>query len=171
MDPERSLENEKRASTAQLLFKAARLLNDRAVMQLREATGQDLRVAHTRLLPHIDLDGTRVTEIAQRVGVTKQAVSPLVDELVELGLLERVPDPADGRAKLVRYTRVPRADGPGEEYALMGGLRVLRALEADLAPQIGVDTWKRLHDGLVALVDVLDDPPTEASRTSEAPPA
>ena len=153
-DPQHTLERAKRASTAQLLFRAARLLNDVAVGRIRDATGQEVRVAHTRLLPHIDLDGTRITEIARRAGITKQAVGPLVDELVALGALERIPDPADGRAKLVRFTRVQTEQG--EEYSLMGGLRVLAALETDYASVLGEEVWTGLHTGLLALVDALE---------------
>ena len=51
----------KSASTAQLLFKCARLVNELALERLRLATGQALRPAHTALFPLIDLEGTRLT--------------------------------------------------------------------------------------------------------------
>lgn len=153
-DADQQLERAKRASTVQLLFRAARLLNEVSIERMQAVTGHDVRVAHTRLFPHIDLDGTRITEIARRAGVSKQAVSPLVDELVEQGVLERIPDPRDGRAKLVRFARVETEDG--DAYALMSGLRVLREIEADYAERIGPERWKGLRDGLTALVDALE---------------
>jgi DNA-binding MarR family transcriptional regulator len=60
--------------------------------------------ARGRLLPYIDIDGTRSVDLARRLGVTKQAVGRLVKELEEDGLLCREPDGADGRAFLVKFT-------------------------------------------------------------------
>ncbi|MEU6104769.1 MarR family winged helix-turn-helix transcriptional regulator [Streptomyces flaveolus] len=63
-----------------------------------------LRPAHgfafTRLAP----DGATVTDLAAHLGVTKQAASQLVDELVRKGYAERRPHPADARARLVVLT-------------------------------------------------------------------
>jgi len=139
------LESEKAKSTLQLLFKAARLLNERAIGRVRERSGQPVRVAHTTLLPHIDLEGTRLTEIARRLGVTKQAAGQLVDELVDMGTLERVPDPEDARAKLVRFT-------PRGKQALLAGLAVLTELEGELAKSLGKKRVSELHDTLRAIV-------------------
>lgn len=145
-----ALEAAKRGSVAQKLFKAARLVDALALARIREATGVDIRPAHTRLFPHIDLEGTRQTVIAQRVGISKQAVGPLVDELVQAGMLERVPDPADGRAKLVRFAS---RDG---ELGLFHGLRMLGMLETELAQQVGSDAWDALDRGLDALLTHLE---------------
>ena len=139
------LEAAKEASTLQLLFKAARLLNERALERVRERTGQPVRVAHTALFPHLDLAGTRLTDLAARLGVTKQAAGQLVDELVEMGMLERAPDPSDARAKLVRFSRRGRA-------ALLEGLGVLRELEEELAGAVGASGVRVLHDTLAAIV-------------------
>ncbi len=139
------LEREKARSTLQLLFKAARLLNERALATVRTRTKRPVRVAHTTLLPHVDLEGTRLTDLAARLGVTKQAAGQLVDELVEMGMLERVPDPADARAKLVRFSKQGRA-------GLFEGLVVLKELERDVANVIGEGKMKTLHEALTAIV-------------------
>lgn len=60
--------------------------------------------ARGRLLPYIDVDGTRSIDLARRMGVTKQAVARMVNELEEEGLLCRHADDADGRASLVKFT-------------------------------------------------------------------
>ncbi|MBX3203895.1 MAG: winged helix DNA-binding protein [Labilithrix sp.] len=139
------LEAAKASSTLQLLFKAARLLNERAVERLRRLTKVPVRAAHTTLLPHIDLEGTRLTELARRLGVSKQAVGQLVDELVEMGVLERAADPADARAKLVRFTRRGRA-------GLFEGLAVLKELERELEQRLGAATMRTVHDALGVMV-------------------
>src|SRR5262245_25267303 len=80
------LEAVKSASTLQLLFKASRLLDEEAVRRVGTRHGSPkLRRSHTALMPHIDLDGTRMSDLAERLGVTKQAVSQLVDDLEALG--------------------------------------------------------------------------------------
>ena len=60
--------------------------------------------ARGRLLPYIDIEGTRSIDLARRMGVTKQAVARMVKELEEEGLLSRETDDADGRASLVKFT-------------------------------------------------------------------
>lgn len=146
----KNLEAAKRANMPQLLFKSARLLNEQAVARIRERTGMDIRPAHTSVFPHIDLDGTRLTEIARRMGISKQAVGQLVSDLEEMGTLERVPDPEDGRAKLVRFRRI---DG---ELSIMGGLAVLGEFEAQLRKRLGARSMDQLADLLARLLDALE---------------
>jgi DNA-binding MarR family transcriptional regulator len=101
---ERAWDLAKKQSLAQVILKLARRLDEEAVSRMREREGlSDLTPAHTRLFPHIDLDGTRATELAERLNISKQAISQLVSDLERMGVLERVPDPDDGRAKLVRF--------------------------------------------------------------------
>jgi DNA-binding MarR family transcriptional regulator len=65
---------------------------------------KNLRPAHARFMVFLGWEGSRITDIARAMDVTKNAVGQLVSELEGLGYVERVPDPADGRAKIVRYT-------------------------------------------------------------------
>ncbi|MCP4810099.1 MAG: MarR family transcriptional regulator [Proteobacteria bacterium] len=145
-----AFEQAKRASLAQVLFKTARLVNEEGISRLRQVSGHDnLRVAHTALFPHIDLEGTRLTELARRVGITKQAVGQLVDELEQMGALERVKDPSDGRAKLIRFSTEGR-------QGLLAGLVVLGSIESELAVALGRERVHRLHEDLLALLDHLE---------------
>jgi len=143
------LEAAKRASTGQLLLRAARLFNEAGIARVRATRNPRFRLAHTQLFPHIDLEGTRVTEIAARAGITKQAVGQIVSELQADGMLERLPDPTDGRAKRVRFTARGRR-------ALLDGVGVLQSLEADLEQQIGEARMRGLRRGLLAVLDALD---------------
>src|SRR5262245_32423343 len=56
---------------------------------------------HGAVLAHLDPQGTRATELARRSGRPKQLIGRAVDELEELGYVERQPEPGDRRAKLV----------------------------------------------------------------------
>lgn len=69
-----------------------------------------LRSAHAQVFECLDPHGTRVTTLAERARMSHQAMSELVDELTRHGYLERVPDPADGRARLIRPTARGKAE-------------------------------------------------------------
>ena len=146
----RELEQKKRTSTAQLLFRCARLVNERALQRVRDETGiADIRAAHTTLLPHLDFTGVRLTDLAERVGTSKQATFQLVEELESFGLVEKRADPKDGRAKLIRFSKKG-------ERALLDGLRVLGEVEAELRSALGPERFEALHDALLALLPVLE---------------
>lgn len=152
MDPSfpEALEAAKRASTAQLLFKCARLVNERALATFPGAEGEARpRPAHMALFPHIALDGTRPSELAKKLGVSKQAVGQLVGELEAMGIVERRPDPDDGRAKRVCFTEQGLR-------SILDGLAHLRRVEAELAQAIGEDTMSSLREALLVLHDQLE---------------
>lgn len=60
--------------------------------------------AHVHITRHLALPGSRLTELAQRAGMSKQAMGDLVDQCEAWGLVTREPDPMDARARLVRFT-------------------------------------------------------------------
>ena len=66
-------------------------------------------VAQARIAQRIADEGSRLTDLAEQAQVTKQTASLLVTALEREGLVERVPDPADGRASLIRFTRKGQA--------------------------------------------------------------
>jgi DNA-binding MarR family transcriptional regulator len=140
-----------RSNLGQKLLKAARLLNEKAMARVQEK-GLPLREAHTRLLPHLNFEGSRLTEVAARAGITKQSAQRLIDEMVEEGFLQKVPDPEDGRAKIIAYT-------PRGLQGVMEGLQVLTELERELEGQLGARRMKDLGKSLELLLDALDGPP------------
>jgi DNA-binding MarR family transcriptional regulator len=73
--------------------------------RLAERGHRDLRPRHAAVLAYLDEDGVRASELARLSGRHKQVVGRLVDELEELGYVERRPDPPDRRAKLVVPTK------------------------------------------------------------------
>jgi DNA-binding MarR family transcriptional regulator len=64
----------------------------------------DLSAAHVGLWRHPGLDGLRPSQLADLAGITKQSVNDLLGHLERHGYLGRVPDPADGRARVIRLT-------------------------------------------------------------------
>ncbi len=65
---------------------------------------EGIRLVHIALIRNVDEGGTRITDIARRAGMTKQATGQLAGEFVDLGYIRIVPDPHDGRAKVAEYT-------------------------------------------------------------------
>ena len=88
---------------ATLMFIAYRAMDEQVVRAVR-AAGFEVTVAQARLAQRIAADGSRLTDLAEQAQVTKQTASLLIAALEREGLVERVPDPADGRARLIRLT-------------------------------------------------------------------
>ncbi len=89
--------------SARLLFSVQKELFE----TLAEQGHPRLRPRHGAVLGHLDEEGTRATELSRLSGTHKQVIGNLIDELEELGYVERRPDPQDRRAKLI----VPTAQG------------------------------------------------------------
>lgn len=91
----------------------------------------DVREGHGCVFGFIDLEhGSRLTDLAERAGLTKQAVGEAVAELERKGYLERVSDPQDGRAKIIKLTR------RGVDAALTGR-RLFKEIEDEWAERYG----------------------------------
>ncbi len=99
--------------------------------------------AHARsgLLAHLDRGGTRQADLASRSGLTKQAVQQFVDELVADGVVERIQDPNDARARIVVFT------GRGRKV-LADANRVKLRIEAEFREKLGDAAFRRLCDAL-----------------------
>jgi DNA-binding MarR family transcriptional regulator len=84
-----------------LMFIAFRHLEQRVITAVME-DGYDITVAQARLAARVGEDGSRLTDLAEQAQITKQSAGFLVDQLERAGYVERVPDPRDARARLVR---------------------------------------------------------------------
>jgi DNA-binding MarR family transcriptional regulator len=89
---------------SRMLLDAFRALDVELAAALEDRGAADLTPTQARALLLVDRAGTRLTELASRAGVTKQAMMQMVDELQASGCLRRTPDPADARAKVLRLT-------------------------------------------------------------------
>src|SRR5919112_5172516 len=85
-----------------LLFIPYRALENRVFEALAAAGYDDFTPAQARVFQRIGATGTRLTELAEQAQVTKQSAGFLVDQLEKAGYVERVPDPTDARARLIR---------------------------------------------------------------------
>lgn len=133
---------------ATLMFVSYRAMDERVRQAMRDA-GYDVTVAQARLAQRIAEEGTRLTELADRAGVTKQTASLLVAALEREGLVERVPDPDDGRARLIRLS------ARGREAA-QRAMEVVIGVEGEWTAHLGPELTERLREALVRLREITD---------------
>ncbi|WP_425839464.1 MarR family winged helix-turn-helix transcriptional regulator [Streptomyces fractus] len=132
-----------RRDLPQLLGDARRWFEDGLLAELEAQGVAPISPTQVQLFAMLDAAGTTVSELARRMGVTRQTVHQAVRALVEDGLLEQVPDPASARQRLVRRT----AEG---RRAHERARRALDGLEARLAERIGEEALSALRAALEA---------------------
>ena len=131
-----------------LLFIPYRHLEQR-ILQAVVAAGHHITLPQARVFQRIDPAGSRLTRIAESAQVSKQAAKFLIDQLERAGYLERVPDPTDGRARVVRITTLGRnvIQVATEEQA---------RVEAEWAAHLGRSASDRLRRALIQLREITD---------------
>jgi DNA-binding MarR family transcriptional regulator len=102
--------------------------------KLSEQGHPELRPRHGAVMAYLDVEGSRATDLAAQSGQHKQVIGTLVDELVALGYVERQPDPADRRAKLI----VPTEKGLDH---MARSDAVLAEMEAEHAKAVGEEAY------------------------------
>jgi len=98
----------------------------------------EIRPPHGNVMQFLDDAGTRVSVLADRAQITKQSMAELVLHLERLGYVERVPDPSDRRAKLVRATPKGR-----QLYAI--AREIVAEIEADWTKRLGKTKMRQLR--------------------------
>lgn len=132
-----------------LLYVTYRALEQRAYDAVVAAGIADITPAQARIAARIGPHGTRVSDLAEQARVTKQSAGFLVEQLEAAGYVDRVPDPADGRARLVRLTS--RADG----VVAAANAEVERVL-AEWTEHVGATRIREMHETLIALREITD---------------
>ena len=99
--------------------------------------------AHAHITRHLALEGSRLTDLAARAGMTKQAMGDLVTQSEAWGLVVRAPDPKDARARLVRFT-------PTGLAWLKAFREAVAQAEAEFRAEVGTDVATVVTLGLEA---------------------
>lgn len=137
----------RQTNIGRLLFRGYRVINAELLHDLRAAGHTGLRLGHVGVLSNLDFDiGTRLVTLAERAGVTKQAIGPVVRELETIGYVSTASDPTDGRAKLVTLT-------PAGRQVIEQAQPIIDRIEATLSGKLGPGAF----DTLVGLLDRLLD--------------
>ena len=136
-------------NTGLLLFIPYRALEARVFAALAEAGYADFTIAQARVAQRIGPDGTRLTELAEAAQITKQTAGFLVDQLERAGYVERIPDPSDARAKLIRLAE------RGRQTVAVAAEAVAR-VEAEWAEHLGGHRYRQLRRILTQLREITD---------------
>jgi DNA-binding MarR family transcriptional regulator len=102
-----------------------------------------LGASHVHITRHLALDGSRLTELAQRANMSKQAMGKLVDQCEAWGLVTRLADAHDARARRIVFTPV------GLSWLLAFRQAVAQA-EAELRAAVGAEVATVIAIGLEA---------------------
>ncbi|OZM76257.1 MarR family winged helix-turn-helix transcriptional regulator [Pseudonocardia sp. MH-G8] len=131
------------------LFIPYRYMEDRVFRVLQEAGFDDWTLAQCRVFQRIAPDGMRLTDLADQAQLTKQSAGVLVDQLERLGYVRRVPDPTDGRARLIVIEQRGRR---AAELAIATSAEILSEWKAYL----GTRNFTLLHQILDQLREITD---------------
>jgi DNA-binding MarR family transcriptional regulator len=132
-----------------LLFVPYRAMETRVFEGLAAAGFDDVTPAQARVFQRIAPEGSRLTDLAAQAGITKQSAGFLVDQLEHAGYVERVPDPADGRARLVRVAE----RGVRSVEASRG---IVAQVEAEWTAHLGARRMAQLRSILTDLREITD---------------
>ncbi|MDQ0379441.1 MarR family winged helix-turn-helix transcriptional regulator [Amycolatopsis thermophila] len=135
-------------NTGLLLYIPYRHLENRVMTAIR-AAGFDVTLAQARLLQRLNPGGSRLTELAEAAQVTKQTAGFLVDQLERAGYVRRVPDPTDGRARLIQATAKARAAAPIAEDEIA-------RIEKEWEEHVGKRRMTQLREALGKLCEITD---------------
>ncbi|QPC94608.1 MarR family winged helix-turn-helix transcriptional regulator [Mesorhizobium sp. INR15] len=126
------------------LWQASRAWQAEFTAAMRAAGHGWFTEARAGLMGHIPRGGMRQSALIERSAISKQAVQQLLDGLEADGVVERLPDPRDGRGKLVRYT------SKGLD-ALRDGDKIKLGIEQAYAARLGPGRFTALMDALRTL--------------------
>jgi DNA-binding MarR family transcriptional regulator len=102
--------------------------------------------SHSAVFAQIKMEGSRLTDLARGANMTPQAMGELVDELEELGYVERRPDPTDRRAKLIMLTDRGKA-------CIAAGISTIEGIEERITQILGEDGYRQLRSLLAKLLE------------------
>jgi DNA-binding MarR family transcriptional regulator len=138
-----------RLHIGQLLVHLTRQFQTELYARLLDAGIEGARVPHTHVTAYIKAEGSRLTDLAAQARMTRPAMAELVDDLQRLGIVERRPDPTDGRAKLICLTDQGWT-------AMRTGHQIIAGLEAEYAQLIGPQRFELMCQAMQALHAGLD---------------
>ncbi|MGW2818808.1 MarR family winged helix-turn-helix transcriptional regulator [Streptomyces sp. NPDC001415] len=144
-----------RRSFPQLFADARRWFEEGLLAAMEAAGATPVSPTQAQLFAVLDDHGTTVSELARRMGVTRQTAHQAVHGLVDAGLLAQVPDPGSARRRLIRRT-------PDGERAHRQATAILQQLEDRLAERIGREGVDALRAALEASWGESTAPPPSA---------
>jgi DNA-binding MarR family transcriptional regulator len=136
-------------NAGRILSNAVTRFEARVLELVAEAGHAGTRPPHINLTRHLDLEGTRITELARRANMTNAAMTELIDQCEQSGLVVRRQDPADGRVRIVVFTE--------EGRMWLGAFgKALKKAEKELFEEIGEEAAAVVLGPLAAYAGVIE---------------
>jgi DNA-binding MarR family transcriptional regulator len=132
-----------------LLYIPYRAMEARVFAALADAGFDDFTPAQARVFQRIAPDGSRLTDLAEQAQITKQSAGFLVDQLERAGYVERVADPSDARARLVRVAE-------RGAKAVPVAASIVAGIEHEWAAHLGRQRMGQLRQLLTRLREITD---------------
>jgi DNA-binding MarR family transcriptional regulator len=132
-----------------LLYIPYRAMEARVFEALAEAGFDDFTPAQARVFQRLAPGGSRLTELAEQAQITKQSAGFLVDQLERAGYVQRVPDPSDARARLIRVAK-------RGARAIPIAAAVVAEVEAEWSRYLGPQRIRQLRQILANLREITD---------------
>ena len=134
-----------------LLTLPVQVIGRRVAAALAEQGFTDYRLTYQPVFQWCQPEGSRLTELAKRAGTTKQSMAEIIDVLEQHGYVERIPDPTDGRAILIRRTQ------RGWEINRVAQ-EVVEQIQQEWAQALGEERFRHLLETLRQLALLLNEP-------------
>lgn len=132
------------------LIKAGRVYKEYSFQKIKNKVGVDeLRPAHIDLLAFISFGGITIVEISKKMDISKQAVSVLVNEMIEFGVLKKLDNPKDKRSFLVSFNQE-------SDTGVFFGLSFLSELDEELKKTIGKKNSNLVLSSLLKVISKFD---------------
>ena len=122
-----------------LLRVPAQAIQRRIIKELNAAGFEELRVPHMAVLQFPGPDGVRPGTLAERAGISKQAMNQLLGSLEDLGYIVRSDAPDEGRARIIRFTKRGR-----DAYSMI--YDILRKIEREWSSELGPNRFAQLKE-------------------------
>ena len=144
------IEQLKESSIGHALIKAARLFNEFAFQNAKEHFEMDnLKPSHLKLFAFIPFEGITINELANKVDISKQAVSVLVKDLLASKVLIKKENLKDKRSFLILFNTKGKK-------GLLEGMKYLKGLDKDIVSLLGVKESNKMHKSLLTIINNLD---------------
>ncbi len=149
LDDTAALRNWRDQTLYRLLLRASRAETAATLERVHQLGYDDVSLSDTHLLANLDTEGTVISALARRAGVSRQASSQQVAALERAGYVTRRASESDGRVAVVHQTARGR-------HLLNDALDIVESLEATYASELGSDRLAALKESLSLLLDRID---------------
>ena len=142
------IKSHQKASLGHLFSRVGRMLTGHAISKVHNAGFPEVRESWLPILQHVEEEGIRSIDLANRLAISKQAANQMVKEIQKQGYLQRNPDPKDKRAQLITLT-----DQGWQAWVI--GLKAMAEMERRLETQLGLDNVDHMRNQAVIIEGIL----------------